>query len=164
MSHFTDSEKNRKRLQQALINAGYEVGPDGADGVLGKNTAAAIKAFRKANGMSEAAVIDTPLLRALNLTGSSTMSISANWFSTFVASTAFKYILAMVATFIASKIGVDHASLEGILTQLIGVAAGVWGMYESSKSKIVVNGEKVNLAKVSAADQAKAAEIVAKHT
>ena len=41
-----------KKLQQALINAGYSVGSTGADGIYGSNTAAAVKAYQKANGLS----------------------------------------------------------------------------------------------------------------
>lgn len=72
-----------------------------------------------------------------------------NFFSTFVASTAFKYIVAMVATYVANKLGLDpvegKANIESILTQLIGVAMAIWGMWESSKDKLVLNGEKVTL-------------------
>lgn len=41
-----------KKLQEALINAGYDVGKTGADGVLGKNTEAAIKQYQKDNGLT----------------------------------------------------------------------------------------------------------------
>lgn len=75
---FTSTLANRKRLQQALIDAGYSVGPDGADGVLGPNTARAIRMFRKAHGLSEAAVIDSKLLRALNLMENPMDNVLAN--------------------------------------------------------------------------------------
>lgn len=41
-----------KKLQQSLIDAGYNVGSSGADGIYGKNTAAAVKAYQQANGLS----------------------------------------------------------------------------------------------------------------
>lgn len=41
-----------KKLQEALIAAGYDVGKTGADGVLGKNTEAAIKKYQKDNGLT----------------------------------------------------------------------------------------------------------------
>ena len=41
-----------KKLQQALIDAGYDVGSTGADGIYGNKTAAAVKAYQKANGLS----------------------------------------------------------------------------------------------------------------
>lgn len=75
---FTDTLAKRKRLQLALIAAGFSVGPEGADGYLGPNSAAAIKAFRKAHGLSEAAVIDAALLRLLNLKDSPMDTVLAN--------------------------------------------------------------------------------------
>ena len=41
-----------KKLQQALIDAGYDVGKSGADGVLGNNTEAAIRKYQKDNGLT----------------------------------------------------------------------------------------------------------------
>lgn len=41
-----------KKLQQSLIDAGYNVGSSGADGIYGNSTAAAVKAYQKANGLS----------------------------------------------------------------------------------------------------------------
>ena len=40
-----------KKLQQALIEKGYDVGSTGADGVFGKNTLAAVKQYQKDNGL-----------------------------------------------------------------------------------------------------------------
>ena len=40
-----------EKLQKALIDAGYDVGGTGADGILGKNTEAAIKQYQKDNGL-----------------------------------------------------------------------------------------------------------------
>ena len=39
-------------LQKALIAEGYDVGKTGADGVFGKNTAAAVKAYQEKNGLA----------------------------------------------------------------------------------------------------------------
>ena len=41
-----------RRLQNALISAGYNVGSTGADGIYGKNTAAAVRAYQQANGLT----------------------------------------------------------------------------------------------------------------
>lgn len=84
----------------------------------------------------------------------------SNWLTTFVTTTAFKYLVAMIATFIASKLGVDHASVEGIISQLVAVAMGVWGMWESSRQKIVMNGAKVQVSDLSASQKATVAAIV----
>lgn len=40
-----------KKIQTALINAGYNVGSTGADGIYGANTAAAVKKYQKDNGL-----------------------------------------------------------------------------------------------------------------
>lgn len=54
---------DRKRLQARLTAAGYDTG--GADGVLGKKTEAAIRAYQKANGMAVTGEPSQGLLRAL---------------------------------------------------------------------------------------------------
>ena len=41
-----------KKLQNALINAGYDVGSSGADGIYGAKTAAAVTAYQKANNLT----------------------------------------------------------------------------------------------------------------
>lgn len=41
-----------KKLQQELINAGYNVGKTGADGIYGANTAAAVKQYQKDHGLT----------------------------------------------------------------------------------------------------------------
>ena len=41
-----------KKLQKALVDAGYDVGGTGVDGVFGKNTAAAVKKYQKDNGLA----------------------------------------------------------------------------------------------------------------
>lgn len=41
-----------KKLQETLISAGYDVGKAGADGILGKDTQAAIKQYQKDNGLT----------------------------------------------------------------------------------------------------------------
>ena len=41
-----------KKLQQTLIEKGYDVGGTGADGVFGKNTLAAVKQYQKDNGLA----------------------------------------------------------------------------------------------------------------
>ena len=89
------------------------------------------------------------------------MQLSSNWLSGIVASTGFKYVVAIAATWIAARLGVDAGTLEGIITQAVALLMGAWGMWEAAKSKAVVNGQNVNLAKLPEADQAKVAEVVA---
>ena len=40
-------------VQQALIDAGYDIGPTGVDGVFGKNTRNAVIKYQKANGIKQ---------------------------------------------------------------------------------------------------------------
>lgn len=65
-----------------------------------------------------------------------------NWLNGFVTTTAFKYLVTMVAQFLAVKFGVDEGDTTGLIMQLVAVAMGIWGMYESSTNKIVVAGVK----------------------
>ena len=41
-----------KKLQQSLINAGYDLGNAGADGIYGEKTQAAVKQYQQANGLA----------------------------------------------------------------------------------------------------------------
>ncbi len=83
-----------------------------------------------------------------------------NWISGLVFSTGGKYLVAMAATFIASKLGLEQGSVEGILTQLVAVVMAAWGMWESSKSKVVVNGQRVLVKDLSATEKATVTNIV----
>lgn len=47
-----------QQCQQALIDLGYDVGPDGADGEGGPNTQKAILAFQAANGLDTTGQFD----------------------------------------------------------------------------------------------------------
>ena len=65
-----------KALQTALINAGYDVGSTGADGVYGSKTAAAVKAYQQANGLAVDGIAGKNTLSSL-YGGSSTLSPAA---------------------------------------------------------------------------------------
>lgn len=69
----------------------------------------------------------------------------SSWFSGIVASTAFKYLIAMVATYLASQFGLDEGNVTAILTQLVGVAMGIWGMSSAAENKAVIDGKKTML-------------------
>ena len=45
------SGEDVRKLQQALIDAGYSVGASGADGIYGANTANAVRQYQQANGL-----------------------------------------------------------------------------------------------------------------
>ena len=44
-------------LQRALIQLGYDVGKTGADGIFGRKTLAAVKAFQKNNGLKDDGIV-----------------------------------------------------------------------------------------------------------
>ncbi len=71
VSSFIDRRENRELLQKALHNAkklgGSPYYNGEIDGVLGGQSAAAIILYRKDHDLSAAAVIDSALLRSLNL-------------------------------------------------------------------------------------------------
>lgn len=60
-----------EELQKALVKAGYDVGKTGADGVYGKNTAAAVKQYQKDHGLSVDGIAGEKTLGSL-LLGSTT--------------------------------------------------------------------------------------------
>ena len=62
---YGSSGDDVKKLQEALIGAGYDVGKTGADGVLGKNTEAAIKKYQEANGLTVDGIAGKNTLGAL---------------------------------------------------------------------------------------------------
>jgi hypothetical protein len=175
-------------LQRALVLAGFSVGKNGSDGKMGPDTIDAIVEARDAFGLTRGPRIDIPLLVALGVRGkpakptkppslSEKLSLAweainilkgkpmnSTWFTSFVGTTAFKYLVAMLATYIAGKLGLDpvegKATIEGVVTQLIGVAAGLWGMWESSRSKIVIDGKKVSVSELSTAEKNTVSNIV----
>jgi peptidoglycan hydrolase-like protein with peptidoglycan-binding domain len=173
-------------LQRALILNGFDVGKDGADGIMGSDTIKAVIAAREHYGLAKPSEprIDLPLLLALGVRSKAapppkkpsfleTLSLvrdlydlwkgkpmNSTWLTSFVGTTAFKYLVAMIATYIASKLGLDKGSIEGILTQLVGVAMGVWGAWEASRSKIVIDGKKVSVSDLTTAEKNTVSNIV----
>ena len=54
-------------VQQALIDAGYNVGPEGADGKYGRNTRAAVIQYQKANGIKQTGNVGPVTARKLGV-------------------------------------------------------------------------------------------------
>lgn len=63
-----------KKLQQALIDAGYNVGSSGADGIYGSNTAAAVRKYQQDNGLSVDGIAGNQTLGSLYKSSTSTNS------------------------------------------------------------------------------------------
>ena len=93
---------------------------------------------------------------------------ASNWFSSLVASTAGQYVIAIVATWIAQKLGLDpttgQAPITAVIVQILGVIPMMLGIREAAKSKVVVNGTKVSLKSMPVADQQAVAQIAAKNS
>jgi hypothetical protein len=137
-----------------------------ADGIFGAETRKALQRFQQNSGLPVTGEVDRAtedLLFPGNFERRTpSMQITSNWLSGIVTSTGFKYILTALATLLASRLGLDQGNLVAILTQIAALIPALWGMWEAAKSKVVVNGQNVNLANVSAEDQARVAEVVAK--
>lgn len=165
--------RNSTEIQRWLIAQNYlaavdDNGRPNDDGVFGTVSLAAYNRARAAKGLKPHEGILT--LTEINavlfpeeqpaLAPKRKGNTMSNWFSSFVTTTAFKYLVAMAATFIATKLGLEKGSVEGLLTQLIGVAMGGWGMWEASRNKIVMDGKKVSLSHLDASDAKAVKDIV----
>lgn len=142
-----------KKLQSALISAGYDVGSTGADGIYGSKTASAVKAYQKANGLSvdgivgsqtwgslnsspskvetnadtkaEANVVNEPTSK-YNVGGVTDDQMDKGYNNTFSASDAQKELD-------AKKNG-QGARIEGLVNQKDIIDSGTWGTINSSFS------------------------------
>ncbi|MFM7427754.1 MAG: peptidoglycan-binding domain-containing protein [Elainella sp.] len=56
-----------RRLQEALLKAGLDLGPDGADGAFGKATDQAIRQLQQKNGLAVDGIVGPQTLQALGL-------------------------------------------------------------------------------------------------
>ncbi len=76
-----------KQIQQALLSHGESLGPDGADGVWGRNSIAAAKRFQRSKGLDPDGVVGRETLKALGLVSpalpanSPTLSPPPVWYS-----------------------------------------------------------------------------------
>lgn len=70
---MTTSMSTMAQCQQALINAGYPCGPEGADGLGGKDTQAAIIKFQADKGLAQTGQLDTATMNVLFPTKPSTL-------------------------------------------------------------------------------------------
>lgn len=174
--YFGQKSASNEELQKRLLEKGYFI-PGDVDGIFGRKTAEALARMQGAFGFPASGRVEGGIVQVLFPEGVYTAPVTvkrerrstlmnSQWLSGIVASTAFKYAVAMAATWLAQKLGMDpvagKVTIEGVLTQAIGVIAGVWGMWEASKSKIVVDGQRVKMSDLNTADQAKVEAIVEK--
>lgn len=134
------------------------------DGIFGRDTIVALFEYEKRQFRPITVTIDERLEALVFPETKRRKSMNSQWLSGLVATTGFKYIVAMIATFVASKLGLEAGSVEGIITQLIGVAAMVWGMWESARSKVVVDGVRVPLKNMPVEDKVAAKNLVDHNT
>ena len=62
---FGDTGDEIKKVQEALKSLNYDIGATDVDGIIGKNTEAAIKAFQAANELEETGIVDDDTLAKL---------------------------------------------------------------------------------------------------
>jgi peptidoglycan hydrolase-like protein with peptidoglycan-binding domain len=156
-------DKEIRRVQKALIAQGYDLGPDGADGYGGKDTLKAVNKFQADNGLPVGPVITSEFRRKLFKESEVENPASSNWFSMLTGSTFFQYLIAMVATFIASKLGIEKGDVLALITQIIGIIPAAIGVWNAARSKVVVNGTVVPLKAMPLADQSTVATIAKKN-
>lgn len=56
-----------RQVQKALIKAGFNVGPDGADGIFGKGTDIAVREFQQQKGLTVDGIVGTQTQKALGI-------------------------------------------------------------------------------------------------
>ena len=65
-----------KLAQEALQSLGHDIGKTGADGIFGKNTEAAVKAFQELKGLEVTGIVDDKTLKALEEASKSTTNLA----------------------------------------------------------------------------------------
>lgn len=75
---FGDRGDNVKEAQKALVSLGYELKKFGVDGIIGRETTGAIKAFQKASKLKVTGVVDDATLKALKEATKSSNSLVEN--------------------------------------------------------------------------------------
>lgn len=76
--HFKDTGEDVKKVQEALKQLGYGFSKYGADGIIGSETTAAIKAFQEALGLSIDGIVGLNTIKALQDAVGSTDKLKGN--------------------------------------------------------------------------------------
>ena len=88
---YGSSGEEVKKLQQSLVNAGYDVGSAGVDGNFGDDTLAAVKKYQQDNGLNVDGIAGNNTLGKLFSTGSTSTSGSTSTTQTTSPTTAPDY-------------------------------------------------------------------------
>lgn len=78
-----------KQLQEKLIKLGYNCGPDGADGIFGKNTLAAVLKFQGEHGLGVDGEVGPLTMAALNKAYKSTTEFKVGDIVNFIGNTHY---------------------------------------------------------------------------
>lgn len=77
--------KSIKEVQTALIAAGYDIGPNGADGDFGRDTIAGLKAFQRAKGLQGLGIIGPKTIALLFPGEKEHIEAVPPWYSSLLA-------------------------------------------------------------------------------
>lgn len=147
------SSSDVKKMQNALISAGYDVGSTGADGIWGKNTSAALSQYKKDTGGSNSygnTVGNETFKKLYGTSNSSSKSGSSStgtvkWDTNNTAQNAYQNML---------KTGNTEA--QGIQSQWDNAAAAAENSYSNSLSNLQNSyNANINQANMSADDAAR---------
>ena len=110
-----------KKLQQALVDAGYDVGSSGVDGIYGSNTAAAVKQYQQANGLTVDGIAGNQTLNKLYDYGTAGTATSTPKFEygSYTPSDAVKQAEAMLNQQLANKPAAYQSQYQASLNEII---------------------------------------------
>ena len=110
-----------KKLQQELINAGYNVGKAGADGVYGPNTTAAVKQYQKDHGLTVDGIAGQNTMVSLYDNGGGSGNKALN---TLAGGAVAGANLATGSNKVNNKVNIDGGTAGGLNTLASGAVAG----------------------------------------
>lgn len=176
-AHGKFSEDNRK-LQQKLLKQGYDVGPDGADGIFGSDTEVALGRFQVYHGIEpqKPPRVDKATFLILFPTEAreAMEKLDAqNWISKLTGNTLVQYVLVFVGGIVAARLGLDPSvvkngipdivqALGAVASAVVALIAAFNGIKNAATPKAVVNGNVVPLKRMSTSEQQTIAAIVEK--